>query len=499
LENLILEFKACLYKISQTVYGLKLLELKEKEFKGRELVDFLLDQNFAKTFLTQKDFGKIRSTSKKSLELVFQESYLFNLQSAKDNGDFDKLQKFISKLNYKNTHTLSLPKYINDDQLKSILEQKLEKEDLTVGESVTNLDLAHCRNLTDKASEYLLPLANIKSLDMSKCDKLVKAKFSTNIVSLDISHCRKLKGNNLAEMTSVENIIASGSVALINFKAPINVKLLDLSLNYKSEYDIQEIINKCQNLEHLNISGRNVEKELKLPNTVMSLDISQCKKLSHSNIQNMISQCPNIKYLNLSRCELERNLELPKSIKSLDLSGCNQLNHDQIQRMIDQCPNLESLNLSGCKLERNLELPSSIKSLKISNCKQLNHLQIQEMITDCPNLENLDISNCQITEFTFYKSVNFKKLTILSCETLKTLTFLEGANIDFFNINHCKKLETINIGKNIKINKSDLTSSEELKKMLKGIIPRSTIITMATEDPSPSLQHAKTAKPEQSR
>jgi Leucine-rich repeat (LRR) protein len=477
-----------------------LLESKTREFKKRELIDFLLNQNFAKTFLTQKDLGEIRLTSKESLELVFQGGYLFNLKSAKDNGDFDKLQKFISKLNYKITHTLSLPKYINDDQLKSILKQKLAKGDLTVGESVTNLDLADCRNLTDKASEYLLPLANIKSLDISKCDKLVKAKFSTNIVSLDISHCRKLKGNNLAEMTSVENIIASGSVALINFKAPINVKLLDLSLNSKSEYDIQEMINKCQNLEYLNISGRNVEKELKLPNTVMSLDISQCKKLSHSNIQNMISQCPNIKYLNLSGCELERNLELSKneSIKSLDLSGCNQLNHDQIQRMIDQCPNLESLNLSGCKLERNLVLPSKIKSLTISNCKKLNHHQIQEMITDCPNLENLDISNCQITEFTFYKSVNFKKLTILSCETLKTLTFLEGANIDFFNINHCKQLEAINIGKNIKINKSDLTSSEELKKMLKGI-PRSTIITIATEDPSPSLQHAKTAERAQGR
>ena len=476
-----------------------MLESETREFKKRELIDFLLNQNFAKTFLTQKDLGEIRLTSKESLELVFQESYLFNLKSAQDDGDFDKLQKFISKLNYKNTHnTLSLPKYINDDQLKSILEQKLAKGDLTVGESVTNLDLANCRNLTDTASEYLLPLANIKSLDISKCGKLVKAKFSTNIVSLDISHCRKLKGQNLAEMTSVEHIKACGSGALINFKAPINVKFLDFSLNNKSEYDMQEMINKCQNLEYLNISGRNVEKELKLPNTVTSLNISQCEKLSHSNIQNMINQCTNIKYLNLSGCELERNLELPKSIKSLDLTGCNQLNHDQIQRMIYQCPNLESLNLSGCKLERNLKLPRGIKSLTISNCKKLNHHQIQETITECPNLENLDISNCQITEFTFYKSVNFKKLTILSCETLKTLTFLEGANIDFFNINHCKQLETINIGKNIKINKSDLTSSEELKKMLKGI-PRSTIITIATEDPSPSLQQAKTAERAQGR
>jgi Leucine-rich repeat (LRR) protein len=335
---------------------------------------------------------------------------------------------------------------------------------------------------------------------MSKCDKLVQAQFSTNIVSLDISHCRKLKGQNLAEMTSVESIVASGSVALVSFKVPASVKLLDLSLNSKSKYDIQEIINKCQNLESLNISGRSVEKELKLPKTLTSLDISRCEKLSHSNIQNMISQCPDIKYLNLSGCGLERNLELSKneSIKSLDLTGCNQLNHDQIQRMIGQCPNLESLNLSGCKLERNLKLPSSIKSLNLSNCKQLNHLQIQEMMTQCPNLENLDISNCQITEFTFYKSVNFKNLTILSCETLKTPTFLEDANIDFFNINHCKQLEKINIGENIKINNSDLTSSEELKKTLKGI-PRSTTIIIATEDPSPSLEHAKTTKRTQGR
>ncbi len=476
-----------------------MLESISIKFQPRKLIDFLLEQNLTKTFLTQKDLEKIRLTNKESMELIFQEKFLFNLQSAKDDGDFDKLQKFISKLNYKVIHTLSLPRYIRDEQLKSILEQKLAKGDLTVGESVVNLNLSHCRNLTDKSAEYLFPLANILSLDISKCDKLVKAKFSTNIVSLDISHCRKLKGENLEKMHSLESARFSGAIALKEFKVPEKVKFLDLSLNNSSQHDLQVAINRCPNLEYLNISGRIVGKELKLPETVTSVNFSQCQNFTHLQIQNTISLCPNLENVNLSGCELEKNLELPRSIKSLDLSGCTQLNQDQIQRMINQCPSLESLNLSGCELERSLDLPRSVKSLNINYCKKLNHHQIQEMINQCPDLENLDISSCQITELTFSKSVNFKKLTILSCDTLKTLTFLEDANIDSFNINHCKQLETINIEKNIKVNNSNLMGSEDLKKMLKGLVPLSIKIIMVKDDPSPSLKNAKIVEGEKSR
>ena len=466
-----------------------MLESKLIKFQPGKLIYFPLEQNLITTFLTQKDLEKIRSTNKESMELIFQQKFLFNLKSAKDEGDFDKLKEFISKLNYSAQYTLSLPTYITNEQLKSILEQKLAKGDSTVGKSVVNLNLSDCRNLTDKSAEYLFPLANILSLDISKCDKLVKAKFSTKMMHLDISHCRKLKGENLEQMNSLQSMRVNGSASIIKFKVPGSVKHLDLSMNNKSIDDIQEMINKCQNLEYLNISGRIVGKELNLPETVTSVNFSKCENFTHSQIQKTISLCPNLKNLNLSGCELEKNIELPRSIKSLDLSGCAQLNQDQIQRMISQCPSLESLNLSGCELERNLDLPGSVKSLNISYCKKLNDYQVQEMINQCSNLEELNLSSCQIKELTFSKSVNFKKLTILNCETLKTLTFLEDANIGSFNINHCKQLETINIEKNIKVNNSNLMDSEDLKKMLKGFVPRSIKIIMTKDDPSPSLKN----------
>lgn len=99
-----------------------------------------------------------------------------------------------------------MPAYITDEQLKLILDQKLAKGDSTVGKSVVNLNLSHCRNLTDIGADHLLPFANILSLDISKCDKLVKAKFSTNMMHLDISHCRNLKGKNLEQMGSLESV-----------------------------------------------------------------------------------------------------------------------------------------------------------------------------------------------------------------------------------------------------------------------------------------------------
>ena len=470
-----------------------MLESISIKFQPIKLIYFPLEQNLITTFLTQKDLEKIRLTNKESMELIFQQKFLFNLKSAKDEGDFNKLQKFISKLNYEKTnHTLSLPAYITDEQLKLILDQKLAKGDSTVGKSVVNLNLSHCRNLTDKGVDHLLPLANILSLDISKCDKLIKAKFSTNIVFLDISNCRKLEGKNLEQMHSLQSMRVYGSVSIKKFKVPESVKHLDLSMNNKSRDDIQEMINKCQNLEYLNISGRIVGKELNLPKTVTSLNFSQCQNFIHSQIQNTISLCPNLENLNLSGCELEKNLELPRSIKSLDLSGCTQLNHDQIQRMINQCPSLERINLSGCELDGGLELPGSVKSFNISHCKKLNHHQVQEMINQCPNLEELDVSRCQITELTFSKSVNFNKLAILSCETLKNLTFSEDTNIGSFNINHCKQLEIINIQKKITVNSSNITSSEELKKMLKGLAAsRSIKILMAKYDPSPSLKNSQ--------
>lgn len=86
----------------------QIVRTKINKISTEKINSFLLEQNLITTFLTQKDLEKIRLTNKENMELIFQQKYLFNLQSAKDEGDFEKLKEFISKLNYEKTNLLYL-------------------------------------------------------------------------------------------------------------------------------------------------------------------------------------------------------------------------------------------------------------------------------------------------------------------------------------------------------------------------------------------------------
>ena len=120
-----------------------------------------------------------------------------------------------------------------------------------------------------------------------------------------------------------------------------NIKELNLGSNNNLIFDETitdagiEHLKQMKQLEKLNLSSCDITDACieKLPKTLLSLDLSGCKKLTDKYIDNLPQKLTS---LNLARCENITDAcinKLPKTLLSLNLKGCKKLTDTCIKKL----------------------------------------------------------------------------------------------------------------------------------------------------------------------
>ena len=405
--------------------------------------------------------------------------------------------------------------------------------------NLQSLYLNECRNLLDKDMEYLCNnLKKLKTLNIEWCQKL-----SDN--SID-SICKKLTNLEYLYMKYTD-FTSRGIINVINKLS--NLKTLDISCNSIFDNIEKELINKSieiinikdmryqsilwtpilrslnnlENLKSINLSFNNLTDEdlTMLSNkNLVSLNISNCGKMTNYCINHICNNFKNLKVLNISNNNILKNKfiklisENLKNLTSLYINNNTNVNFDSIKYICDNLKNLTELELGKCdklideSIKYICDNLKNLTSLNISNCSKLTDESIKYICDNLKNLTNLNICslNCLNDEnislisenlknliclYMSYNNLNDKSYLMISknltkiehlsiannnislkslmilIENLKDLQFLDCSNcksidnLTFIKIcYYCKKLNFLNIGAS-KINTDNIKQLKE--------------------------------------
>ena len=187
--------------------------------------------------------------------------------------------------------------------------------------TVTNL------GISDIVSGY----PDLRRLDLSNCwcvdDYTMElvAKYCGNLTIINLSWCTNITREGLDDVTK-------GCTTLTD---------LTISHCCFSNKDLECIPKNCTNV-------------------LTSLDISECEYISENIVEEIIEKCRNLETLKLGRCwtvtndGIEKIAKIgPSSLRFLDISNFNNpyfdmfLDDDTVRHIIERCENLTELNLTG--------------------------------------------------------------------------------------------------------------------------------------------------------
>jgi hypothetical protein len=219
--------------------------------------------------------------------------------------------------------------------------------------TIKKLILNHCLSITDFS--FLETCENINYLDLTNTSisSLLVLKNNKSINYLKLSYCRNLiiTDYDIMILSSCKNIMPLKSIDLSDCNN-INLSIISLFENinninlfsYKGPMDLS-FLDKCNNINHLNLSNTNLTNTDKIKN-INYID------LSYTNIT-CITDVGKISYLNLSNCNFLNDISNLKNsnISYLDLSSCNKINDISMLSHIGiiyirRCPfiNIKGLN-----------------------------------------------------------------------------------------------------------------------------------------------------------
>jgi len=254
--------------------------------------------------------------------------------------------------------------------------------------SKDKLSIFDCANIPDSS---FLNFKDLKTLELFQCGQLTETTLNAIL-------------SNMERLTVLR---ITGAYLIENFEIPKTLNILDLTnCSRLSDDFICNLNESLTSLDELRLSfcyGLSSMAQLSL--SIKHLFICETK-LSENFLQNFedltslsVSMCPNINDLPTFRCikhldvggitTLE-NIKLPETIESLNISYISSFGKFDY-------PNLKYLNLSHSNLDKD-------DFFKIYSCKALKHLNIswnqivdddifQGLLTDL-NLEKLEVFGC---------------------------------------------------------------------------------------------------------
>jgi hypothetical protein len=240
--------------------------------------------------------------------------------------------------------------------------------------------------LTENGTLDLREYANMRNINIERCEKVTQIIFSENntklrkvsindcsslgeldvsrlseLEELSLEHCWKLKALNFCGLKKLEKLI---------------LRCLDLkSLDVSSLESLTSIyVDGCYNITSLNFSGLNMLKNISL----------QCL---YSMATLNISDIPSLIGISLTHCEKLNNLALSKlsslaRIKLYNLGTLTQLTISKLEALerifISSCGALKALEFSKLPMLRGLDI-NYLKALESLRVSELSALQILEL------------------------------------------------------------------------------------------------------------------------
>lgn len=243
------------------------------------------------------------------------------------------------------------------------------------------------------------------------------ASYGANLTELDLSHCYEITDkavrkvaesfNNLTTLNLVacHNIGRSGLHSLS--KNCKNLVKLDLSVR-RVEGDIPAFAKNCSELTQLKMSkcwgvtDEEVKILAKNCPKLIELDLSECPSLTDAAFDAFGANWPNLTRLNLSQCDIrDKGVELLAknlpNLTQLNLSNCAWLTNESVKALAKNCPNLEKLSLKGCSsltdegVRTLAESCRKIRDLDINNCHKITQNILQALAINCRDLTALEL------------------------------------------------------------------------------------------------------------
>ena len=207
---------------------------------------------------------------------------------------------------------------------------------------------------------------------------------------------------------------------------------------------VQSIITEC--IASGKLTNQVLEKLL--DDSVSTLDLSSCTRISDKSCEQIAASSPNLLHISFSNCpqitsEGIKSIAMKCSnLESINLEKCN-IDDVAVFELVHHCKGLVSVNLTGCvniKAESMKEIVKcpKLQILSCKNCTQITE-NVFEELTD--KLMKLDLSDCdQITDSAVRniakKSIELKTLKLSGTE-------ITDKSID--EITTCPKLEELKL------------------------------------------------------
>ncbi|XP_044013826.1 uncharacterized protein LOC122856197 [Aphidius gifuensis] len=233
------------------------------------------------------------------------------------------------------------------------------------------LTLRSCQ-LNAEAIDTIIAKKNLIYLDLGECE------FSVSIAS--ISTLKNLEHLNISQAKNIDNDA------------------------------VNEIINTCIKLKHLNLVGCTTI----LPLTIMN--ISKLHELEHLNLENLLNvdsqsienianNCKKLNYLNLKSCknvaDYAINIEFCSNVSESGLKDIDNV----IQKITRKCWRLKYLNINECNKRVTSSMLNDIRHLKY----------LEELVID--NVVNA-------TDEMFLKIYHLRVLSCVGCTSITDTSFL---------------------------------------------------------------------------
>lgn len=366
--------------------------------------------------------------------------------------------------------------------------------------SLEALDLSHCFQVSDREAAALAKAVGLRELRMDKC--LGMTDFGLARVAVG---CLKL------ERLAIKWCIKISDVGIdLLAKKCRDLRVLDISYLKVKNKSLRSI-SSLEKIETLALVGCRFIDDNGLAflnngrNSLQSIDISRCEKVTWSGIASVIEGHRNLQMINMGDCRtvvvpafpshlgsikatLTRlkldGLEVSdvslqnigancKNLLEIGLSKCHSLSDEGIRGLVPSCTGMRSIDLTCCHLLTDNALAtiakycSHLTCLRLEACSLLTENGFGQIVTGCPQLQEIDLTDCNISDSALQHLSNCSELKVLklglctkvtskglahigsNCRNLEELDLYRCAVVDDYGLSFladgCKKLRKLNL------------------------------------------------------
>jgi hypothetical protein len=246
---------------------------------------------------------------------------------------------------------------------------------LSIIPNLQRLDLSHS-GVTDSNIEIIaVRFFHLELINLSHCTEITNITLKQiatgaceTLTSLDVSHCKHLDGDGLEWLGGTVGYCKGSCARLQSLNLEGNEHITDNGLLALGE--------GCNGLQFINlcdckrITDRGVDGLARGCPNMRLLNLTRCIALSDSTFRSLAQYCHLLKSLNINRCMRLTNAGLQavargcKQLQSLNIGACHKITEGGIAAIAEECKGLQLLNMTGCDSISESTLHELVKGLR---------------------------------------------------------------------------------------------------------------------------------------